>query len=77
MLIHQHFYIIQLLRCQSHSEWFGVKGAVLKKLANSDLFTMVVIGTRDCDVYNTNTPFSLLTKMTSKPSCLLSIYIYW
>ena len=46
-LIFQYFCIIKWLKCiQNHSEWFGVKRSVLDKLTKSELFTMVVTGTR-------------------------------
>ena len=39
--------MIRWLRCKlSRSEWFGVKCFVLEKLAESELFTVEVIGTR-------------------------------
>ena len=45
--VFQNFCQVQLWRCkQSHLDWFGVKCSVLEKLAESELFTVVLIGTR-------------------------------
>ena len=46
-MILRNLCLIESLRCkQSHSEWQEMKCTILEKLTQSELFTMVVIGTR-------------------------------
>ena len=55
----QHFCIIQSLRCKgSRSEWFDVKWCIAEKPNNLDVFTVVLIGTRGCNVYSTTIAIS-------------------
>lgn len=51
---------MRYLKCkQSSSEWFNVKCSILKKLAKTELFTVVVNGTTCLMGFNTSKSFPI------------------
>ena len=51
---------------QTCSQWFDVKLLIVEKSADSDVFSVKVIGTKDCSVYMVNMAILFTIQSTSK-----------